>query len=125
MFYSDMPNFYCELIRWLIAYFLIDGNEKAETAYEKLINFAKISPQEFRGIINKMIVSGYIIKDKKPIYAPKSGCEKVLEVTNYQHLYSLTQKGKEQLRLGWKFAEAAIPKELYEEVLEKIPFIEK
>lgn len=123
MFYKDMPNFNGELIRWLIAYFLIDGNEKTETVYEKEINFAKISPAEFRDIINEMIINGYIIKDTKPVYALKPKCKNVLEVTNYQHLYSLTQKGKKQLCLGWEFASSAIPKELYDEIAVKIPFV--
>ena len=120
MFYSDMPHFYRELIRWLIAYFLIDGNKKTETVYEKIINFAKISPAEFRDIVNEMIINGYIIKGTKPVYALKPKCKNILEVTN---LYSLTQEGKKQLCLGWEFAVSAIPQELYDEVVGKIPFV--
>lgn len=123
MFSKDTPIFSDELLRWLIAYFLIGGNEKTETAYGKLINFAKVNPPEFRDTINEMIINGYIIKDTKPVYALKPGSKKILVVTNYQHLYSLTQKGKKKLCLGWQFASSAVPQELYEEVLEKIPFI--
>lgn len=119
MFSKNTPNFNDEFIKWLIAYFL-SGNDKTETIYEKLINFVKISPAEFRDIINEMIINGYVIKDTKTIYAPKSGCKNVLEVTNYQHLYYLTQEGKEQMCSGWEFAVSAISKELYKEALENI-----
>lgn len=120
MIYSDMPHFNGELIRWLIAYFLTGGNKKTETVYEKLINFAKISPTEFRDIVNEMIINGYIIKDTKPVYALKQKCKNILEITNYRHLYSLTQEGKRRLCLGWEFATSAVPKELYNEALEYI-----
>lgn len=116
MFCKDTPSFNGELIRWLIAYFLIGGNKETETIYGKLIKFAKISPAEFRDIINEMIINGCVIKDTKTIYAKKKGCKNVLEV----HLYYLTQKGKKEMCFGWEFAVSAIPKELYNEALENI-----
>lgn len=124
MFSKDTPNFNAELIRWLIAYFL-SRNKKTETIYEQLINLVKITPAEFRDIINEMIINGYIIKNTKKIYAQRSGSKKVLEITNYQHFYSMTQEGEKQLDLGWELAGSAIPKELWNDALEKISLIRK
>ena len=123
MIYSDMPHFNGELIRWLIAYFINTGSGEIKKCYEEIINFAKIDSVEFRNIINEMIINGYVIKNIKPIYAPKPESSKVWEVIRYECNYFLTQKGNNKLCFGWQFASSAIPQELYDEVVGKIPFV--
>lgn len=125
MFSKDTPYFNGELLRWLIAYKLEKEKGITLEAYKEVINFVKIDATKFMCIVNEMILTGCLIKNTKPVYALKQKSKNIHEVTRYDHFYFLTQKGKKQLRLGWKFVSSAIPKALYEEVLEKIPFIEK
>lgn len=91
--------------------------------YEEIINFVKIDSIEFRNIINEMIINEYVIKNIKPIYALKPESGKVWEVIRYEYNYFLTQKGNKKLCFGWKIASSAIPQELYDEVVGKIPFV--
>ena len=125
MFCKDMPNFNGELLRWLIAYKIEKEKGTLPEAYKEVINLVKIDATKFMDIIDEMILSGCVVKNTKPVYALKQKSKNVHKITHYDHFYLLTQKGKKQLCFGWKFASSAIPQELFEEVLDKIPFIER
>ena len=115
MFYKDTPFFNAELMKWLVGYFISEGNGKNLRAIcKEVVNFAQIRQIELINLVNSLMENNCVSEVKKPLYKAES--KHVYKVITYESVYFITQNGKYWLSREWEIFSSSISKELYDKI---------